>query len=121
MRHLRSLELSQREGDELRARLRKNIVEKQGPDTVTGLCWRHTGTWQDGKGYKKVKWKGRSLYVHRVMFTIHNGPIPEGLILDHKCRDHTCCNPDHLEAVTVKENTLRGNGKWIFEQGYESR
>jgi len=37
------------------------------------------------------------------------GPIPEGLSLDHLCRNPRCVNPDHLEPVTHRENVLRGN------------
>lgn len=45
---------------------------------------------------------------HRVSYEAHIGPIPEGLELDHLCRIRSCVNPDHLEAVTHKENMSRG-------------
>jgi hypothetical protein len=37
------------------------------------------------------------------------GPIPRGLVIDHLCRNTICVNPDHMQVVTVRENTLRGN------------
>jgi hypothetical protein len=45
---------------------------------------------------------------HRVAYLIVVGEIPDGLVLDHLCRNPPCVNPQHLEPVTSKENTLRG-------------
>ena len=45
---------------------------------------------------------------HRVAYELMRGPIPDGLTLDHLCRNVGCVNPDHLEPVTMKENILRG-------------
>jgi len=45
---------------------------------------------------------------HCIYYEIHVGSIPEGLDLDHLCRVRSCVNPDHLEAVTRRENLLRG-------------
>lgn len=120
MKHIRPLVIEAHDV----SRLMRKIVSNT--DVVHGSfgpspCWIYTGNWQDGRGYKKMRVNGRSLYVHRVTYVIANGPIPEGLVLDHKCRQRSCCNPEHLEPVTVRENTLRGNGKWIFEQGYTPR
>ena len=47
---------------------------------------------------------------HRWSYQHHIGPVPEGLVLDHLCRVRHCVNPDHLEPVTSRENTLRGEG-----------
>lgn len=44
---------------------------------------------------------------HRVAFELHNGPIPEGLEIDHLCGNRSCVNVAHLEAVTHAENMRR--------------
>lgn len=50
----------------------------------------------------------RHEYVHRLAYAHANGPIPDGLQIDHLCRNRKCFNPDHLEAVTQRVNVLRG-------------
>ena len=69
-------------------------------------CWLYRGALR--KGYGSVKVGGRTESVHRVMYEIACGPISEGLQIDHLCRNTSCCNPKHLEPVTVKENIRRG-------------
>jgi hypothetical protein len=75
-------------------------------DFVTG-CW----VWQrarDKKGYGFVRVSGRNRRAHRVLYEQAKGPIPEGLQLDHLCRNTSCVNPNHLEPVTNIENRHRG-------------
>ena len=48
--------------------------------------------------------------VHRTVYEFIKGPIPKGLQLDHLCRNRICVNPDHLEPVTHRVNSLRGRG-----------
>ncbi len=71
-------------------------------------CLIYTGT-SNQYGYCQIMIGGRNVYVHRLTWTLANGPIPDGLELDHLCRVPNCINTDHLEPVTHRENMLRGN------------
>lgn len=72
-----------------------------------GGCWIFTGALN--RGYGRVHGEdGKLHYAHRVMYEAMVGDVPEGLELDHLCRRRACCNPWHLEAVTRRENLLRG-------------
>lgn len=60
------------------------------------------------EGYARVQIDRHQVLVHRLSYALANGPIPDGLHLDHLCRQRDCVNPAHLEAVTCRENLLRG-------------
>lgn len=73
-----------------------------------GPCWIWTlRTDRNGYGYYSHR-HGGTRFVHRIMYEHVEGPIPEGLVLDHLCQVRICCNPAHLEAVTQAENVRRG-------------
>lgn len=72
-----------------------------------GICWEWTANLTDD-GYGKIKVDGKMRSSHRVAWEMLVGPIPETMQLDHLCRNRACCNPDHLEVVTSRENCLRG-------------
>lgn len=72
-------------------------------------CWTWIG-YLDKCGYGRLSIPPEKvLYAHRLAFEHFTGPIPDGLQLDHLCRNRGCVNPAHLEPVTSRENTLRGN------------
>lgn len=77
-------------------------------------CWEWIGP-KVGRGYGNIVWRlpgkprrYRHKVAHRVAYETMRGPIPDGLTLDHLCRNRGCVNPWHLEPVTSRENTLRG-------------
>lgn len=72
-------------------------------------CWNWIGC-VHANGYGHVRFNGRVLMAHRVVFTLLVREIQSPLTLDHLCRNRKCVNPKHLEIVTLKENILRGNG-----------
>lgn len=47
---------------------------------------------------------------HRYAYELANGPVPEGLVIDHLCKNPRCVKPSHLEPVTQRENVMRGVG-----------
>ena len=70
-------------------------------------CWEWRASVQSG-GYGLLSVETRKLLVHRVMYEAFCGAIPDGLTIDHLCRNRRCVRPSHLEAVTMRENILRG-------------
>ncbi len=69
-------------------------------------CWEWQGSLY--KGYAKFNDDGVAHKAHRYSYEMHVGPIPDGLVLDHLCRNRRCVNPKHLEPVTDAVNILRG-------------
>lgn len=79
-------------------------VDKRGPDE----CWLWTGS-LNTPGYAALGVEGKTYNsAHRLAYEWLVGPIPEGMHLDHLCRNRSCVNPAHLEPVTCRENILRG-------------
>jgi hypothetical protein len=82
----------------------ENVVKGDG-------CWEWVGPKNDsGYGVTFARRIGRREQAHRVAWELQRGPIPDGLQIDHLCRNRACVNPDHLEPVTQRENLIRGMG-----------
>jgi len=69
-------------------------------------CWELDG-YVHKNGYTQMNYMGKRYMAHRLSYTIFVGEIPEGLVIDHLCRNRACINPAHLEPVTTLENLLR--------------
>lgn len=78
----------------------------------TDACWLWIGAKQSG-GYGRFKAEGgragKVVLVHRWTYEHFVGPIPDGLTIDHLCRNTSCVNPAHMEPVTREVNAWRGN------------
>lgn len=79
--------------------------------TIGDDCWEWYGALNDaGYGMVYSNKTRRPQRVHRLMYEFLVGPIPDGLTLDHLCRNRKCVRPAHLEPVTRGENIRRGIG-----------
>lgn len=74
---------------------------------ITEGCWLWIAS-KSKNGYGKIVFEKKHTSAHRVIYQHFKGLIPKGMVIDHLCRNKICVNPSHLEAVTQKENILRG-------------
>ena len=86
-------------------------------------CWEWNGA-KASEGYGHIRvgsrrdGSSRLVGTHILVYKALIGEVPEGKELDHLCRNHPCCNPDHLEPVTRRENALRGDvGIYMIQKG----
>ena len=100
-------------------------LESKFDRTNDGSCWVWKGPttiW----GYARFWLRRKGVYAHRLMYTLYRGPIPNGLILHHVCKNPSCVNPNHLTPISNKKNILWGNSpsavnfrKTHCKQGHE--
>lgn len=78
-------------------------VRVGGPDE----CWLWMAA-RDTRGYGNFYFEAHYCKAHRVAHVLEVGPIPDGLVIDHLCRNPSCVNPAHLRAVTQSVNVQSG-------------
>lgn len=77
-------------------------------------CWEWTGPTSGngrGGGYGRMSLNGHTVATHLVMYTHQHGYIPGNKQVDHTCCNRLCCNPDHLELVSQKQNCKRRDAR----------
>lgn len=93
-----------------RQKMKDRLQSKIMPVPHCG-CWLWVGDCDSlgyGRFYEWTNGRSRVRLAHRVVYEFERGEIPEGLDLDHLCRNPSCVNPDHLEPVTHAVNMARG-------------
>lgn len=83
------------------------VIEDRGYKTA---CWVWKGK-PNSAGYGRTQKDKKTVLAHRAVYELHNGPITDGLELDHLCRIPACVNPAHLDPVTHLVNVRRGRAK----------
>ena len=71
-------------------------------------CWEHPGALNKKNGYPRISVRINGVhykyYAHHIMWKFHHGPVPKNKEIDHKCHNHRCVNPDHLQLLSITKN-----------------
>lgn len=72
----------------------------------------------DKDGYPRMKWNGKLWGVHRWVYTLVHGKIPENHVIGHSCNNKGCINPHHLYLTTAKENSTHAARDGLYFTGH---
>lgn len=84
-----------------------------------GSCWEWQGSVSKATGYGKKQYFSKTVLAHRWVYEMLLGPIPDGLVINHKCRNRKCVNPHHLEVVDQAGNCRDGAGAKLSAEQVE--
>lgn len=105
------------EEEKMNLTTQERFLNKVAPEPNTG-CW----LWMNcinHSGYGMFGINRKAVLAHRYSYEYYKGEIPTGLSIDHICSVRSCVNPDHLDAVTAKENTQRTHARGRARNGNE--
>ncbi len=93
--------------------LRRAVLLNVRLDNRTG-CWEwcksRSTSRSNGTGYGTIVFGGKTLRAHRASYEAFKGPIPEGLVLGHRCNNEGCANPEHVRPITQQANVAESEG-----------
>jgi hypothetical protein len=75
----------------------------------------------DKDGYPRIKWKKKLWRLNRLIYTLSNGQIPEGMVVGHKCNNKGCINANHLYLTTAQENSTHAARDGLYFNGYHNK
>jgi hypothetical protein len=87
-------------------KLPQRVIDKISVDSDG--CWNWTAS-LTADGYGHLWWQGTMTTAHRTVYELTAGALPDGMVLDHLCRNRRCVNPDHMRVVTRKQNSLENS------------
>jgi hypothetical protein len=92
---------------------RRSLLERFNEKWISEAktsCWLWMGA-SNSRGYGSFWMNDKCVSAHRAAYILFGGVILKDLTIDHLCRNRMCVNPAHMEIVSGRENTLRGNGQ----------
>lgn len=96
---------------DLRPKAKNNRTEEGYREFIKEnvLINEETGCWEwqrskDENGYGQIGYEYRPTRAHRIAYKYFVGPLLKGMHIDHRCRNASCCNPDHLRQITASGN-----------------
>jgi hypothetical protein len=79
-------------------------------------CWPYSGL-MFCNGYGRFNMNQTSYVAHRVAYELEHGPVPDGLLVMHKCNNKACCNPSHLTVGTNSDNQIHASMSGAHKAG----